>query len=67
MKREHKVSRFECVIKYQTHVFGVGIALNDYGYGIVEGYSLDRQGMNLKFLEYLLSTVKFMLEEEEGW
>ena len=52
------------MIKYQSHVFGVGIAFNDHGYSMVEGYSMELQGSN-KFLDYLLATVKFMLEEEE--
>jgi hypothetical protein len=53
------------VIKYQSHVFGVGIALNDHGYSMVEGYSMELQGKT-KFLEYVLATVKFTLEEEEA-
>jgi hypothetical protein len=53
------------VIKYQSHVFEVGIALNDHGYSMAEGYSMERQSSN-KFLEYVLATVKFMLEEDEA-
>jgi hypothetical protein len=53
------------VIKYQSHVFGVGIALNDHVYSMVEGYCMELQGSN-KFLEYVLATVKFMLEEEDA-
>ena len=54
------------MIKYQSHMFGVTICMNDYGYAMAEGYSAEKNGGNNKFLEYVLATLRLMLSEEDS-
>lgn len=60
------------MIKYQSHSFCVSIGLSDNGYAVIEAWENDakdnerQEKSGGKFVEYLLATVRFMLEEEDS-
>ena len=60
---EGKVSRFEGTLKYQSQIFGVSVSINEHGYATIKGYTAKKTGGDNKFLEYLLTTLRFMLSE----